>query len=202
MPERTFSEFLNKMSGMHYEQPKSESKPKNRKKKVIKEEEVEDTMPQKSEKPKKTEKNDDVVVKALDYATKFVKVIYDNFTDPNERETVLRSVKNAIELALNERPYSQSSTPFPSPPPSQPAPKTQSETKKETTNEQVELHMNDLTGQPVSIQPQQSEGYDRKLNLGLKVGTNGKQEVDLSSISQKDINEMKMLAGVGEHKEE
>lgn len=220
MPDMSFGDFLNKMVGetdsnrpkKRRPQPQTESQ-KPRKKKPLYEEE-EDKEPEKKEEPKKPKKensmpqnsssSDDIVVKALDYSTRFLKVIYDNFKNEKDRQIVLQSIRSAIDLALggqsvNAQNISQNTS-------TQPRKHSKPEQQSQATNENVEVHMNDLSGQQVDINPKQyyqnqaqevQDGSHRKdLNLGLRVNNDGKQEVDLSNVSPHDMHEMRVLAGV------
>lgn len=198
MPDMSFNDFLGKISGETQDKPrrrlredsepeaKKERKPEPEMKKEKKPE------PEKRKEVSKTNKNDDIVVKAMDYSTRFMKVIYENFSDEKDRRVVLHSIRSAIDFALGD--YSQ---PVQN---SEPRVEKKQLVAQETTNENIEIKMNDLSGQEVSIQQQppidEENIYKQELNLGLKVGNDGKQEVDLSRVSQKDIYEMRVLAGV------
>lgn len=226
MPDMNFGDFLDKMSGKRVERPKSTRSERPRR---IVEEESKEQKPQKpkekEERPKKEEKpentkkeredimpkenntsDDDIVIKALDYSRRFIKVIYDNFKKQEDRRVVLQSIRTAIDLALGDGGYSQpninSNNTQPRQTNSNIAKEEEKHVQQSSQDEGVELHMNDLSGQQVSISPQQphamdeSGGYDRNLSLGLKVNNDGKKEADLSRVSQKEINEMRILAGI------
>lgn len=227
MPDMSFGDFLNRMTGeTSSEKPKKPRPPKReyinegerpKKKRPLREEEEdkEEKPKKKKEEPKQKENNmpqnsssgDDIVVKALDYSTRFLKVIYDNFKNEKDRQVVLQSIRSAIDLALgghsvNAQSITQQNA---SQPPQQPK-KTKPEQQSQATNENIEVKMNDLSGQEVDINPQQyysqqaeevqDGSYRKGLNLGLRVNNDGKQEVDLSNVSQHDIHEMRILAGV------
>ena len=223
MPEMNFGDFLDKMSGKkNYKQPQSVKKPRR----IVEEEEKEEEEPkQKAQKPKqntekpkkekeeeimakdKTSSDDDIVIKALDYSKRFIKVIYDNFKSPSDRRVVLQSIRTAIDLALgdNQARTVQQSQPR----------KTNTNINKEeekqvqqaSQDEGIEIHMNDLSGQEFNMTPQapqsldESEGYNRNLNLDLRVNADGKREADLSRVSQKEMNEMRILAGIEQSQE-
>lgn len=208
MATMEFGDFLDKMTGNYTEKKKktqTESKKTKRPKghQTTKEFETKrKPINEKKEKEISMPKNndstsDDIVVKALDYSTRFLKIIYQNFKDEKERKIVLQSIKATIDLALG----GQGTTPQNIAKQVQAQPQPQPQQKQPTNqNENIELHMNDLSGQEVDIKPQDSgSGYNRNLNLGLKVGNDGKQEVDLSRVSQKEMHEMMVLAGVDEN---
>lgn len=204
MPDMSFGDFLGKMSG-ETNRPKTKKKPL-REEKAKKEEPKTQKEEPRREKPEeerektmpKTNKKDDIIVKAMDYSTKFMKVIYENFSDEKDRTIVLKSIRSAIDLAIGDSTtsYNQNTnTQFQSPPSPQ-----KPEKAEQATNENIEIKMNDLSGQAIDIQQQQPHNeediYRQELNIGLKVGNDGKQEVDLSRLSANDMHEMRVLAGV------
>lgn len=217
MPEMNFGDFLDKMSGkrpqskpqkprriVEEETSKKQKREEPKEKPQNKEPEREPKREEETMAKENTSSDDDIVIKALDYSKRFIKVIYDNFKNKNDRRIVLQSIRTAIDLALgdNQVQYSQ-----------QPVRKTNTNvakqdsvnTEKATKDENIDIHMNDLSGQQFDASQQQyfdeSEGYNRNLNLDVRVGSDGKREVDLSKVSQKEMNEMRVLAGIGENQD-
>lgn len=222
MPDMSFGDFLNKMVGetdsngpkKKRPQPQTENQRPKKKKPLYEEEENNEEPKKKKEEPKKKENSmpqnssssDDIVVKALDYSTRFLKVIYDNFKNEKDRQVVLQSIRSAIDLALGGQSVTAQNISSQNASTQQPKRQSKPEQQTQSTNENVEVHMNDLSGQEVDINPKQyyqqqtqevqDGSYRKGLNLGLKVRNDGKQEVDLSNVSQHDIHEMRVLAGV------
>src|SRR6056297_3192726 len=114
MPEISFGDFLNRMTGEtdSYDKPKkkrpqpqNENQKPKKKRPLHEEEENKEEKPKKKEEPKKKENSmpqnsssgDHIVVKALDYSTRFLKVIYDNFKNEHDRQVVLQSIRSAID---------------------------------------------------------------------------------------------------------
>lgn len=208
MGEISFGDFLNKMSGETSPKKKPQkTEHKKPRRKVITEQEENPKQEPKQEQPMKpkeaSSQSDDIVVKALDYSTRFLKIIYQNFKNEAERKVVLQSIRSAIDLALRDQPVDSTSIAQNQKSPVQS--KSQPKSTQQKTDENIELHMNDLSGQQVEIEQQQPHpepsdpsAYNRNLNLGLKVTNEGKQEVDLSRVSSQDMREMMVLAGVDE----
>lgn len=143
--------------------------------------------------------NEEFLDKAYDYAQGVIKVIRNNFTTTEEKVVMLESLQKAISYYLNnmgiQAPVITQST-------------VQSRKQEIMTEDDWNrmpvtsyeasagnLRMNDLTGQEVKINPTTSS-YNPRLNLGIKMTPDGKQEVDLSGVTSSDITEMKMLAGM------
>jgi len=223
--EDSFSAFLNKMSGetgnrkkqpvVEERQPPKKPAPTQRRR----EEEDYAELPQHEEKKMnrrdverfteeeekpKSAINEEFLDKAYDYAQGVVKVIRNNFKTAEERVVMLESLQKAIQSYLQNigaQPQQQSypqqvseSTLFRSNQMSESEWNNMPRTQYEQTPGAV--RMNNLTGQQVNLNNQQTPAYNPSLNLGVKVTSDGKTEVDLSRVSANDINEMKVLAGL------
>lgn len=151
-----------------------------------------------------------LVERAFDYARIFMKTIRENFSDKHQRRVILETVGNAINMSLgsNQQPVveqrqSQQEQPK----------KPQMMSEKDWNNipnvqadENVQIRMNDFSNQPApQVQYQTSEesgsGYNRNVKLGLKMGKNGQPEVDTSQMTNEDVADMRVLAGIEEVKE-
>lgn len=145
--------------------------------------------------------NEEFLDRAYDYAQGVIKVIRNNFKTAEEKVVMLESLQKAINYYLNnmgvQAPIitTQSAA--------QPLRRQETISEEDwnrmpTTSYEAStgnLKMNDLTGQEVKINPAASS-YNPRLNLGIKMTPDGKQEVDLSGVTSNDINEMKLLAGM------
>jgi len=142
--------------------------------------------------------NEEFLDKAYDYAQGVIKVVRNNFKTSEEKIVMLESLQKAISYYLNNMGIQ---TPVIS--------QTRNTKQQEVMTEEEwnrtpatsyeastgNLKMNDLTGQEVKIN-QTNSVYNPRLNLGIKMTPDGKQEVDLSGITTTDMNEMRLLAGM------
>lgn len=193
--------------------PRTATKPKPRK--IVEDdheeyEEEEEVSYHQEEKPKNKSKIDEEFMdKAYDYAQGIIKVVRNNFKSTEERIVMLREIQKAAAFYLQSVGVQQNSQSFetPIPPTSNDMFATEArmsesewDSMPKIQNEQVShtgVKMNDLTGSEVNIKPVQPTGdYSPNLNLGIKIGPDGKQEADLSGVTQTDINEMRILAGM------
>ena len=147
--------------------------------------------------------NEEFMDKAYDYAHGVIKVVRNNFKTTEEKVAMLESLQKAISSYLHnigvgpityqQNNYSPQSTP--------PAKMSEQEwnnmpTVQTEQFQQGHLKMNNLTGQEFRAAPPSNGAYNPRLNIGIKVTSDGKQEADLSGVTAMDINEMKMLAGL------
>lgn len=155
--------------------------------------------------------DEDFMDKAYDYAQGIVKVVRTNFKSTEERVVMFQAIQKAVSYYLQsvgQKPVqnihsldapmsSEASTPdfFSGPR------MTESEWNNIPSNKYDQtpgsVKMNDLSGQVVESTPPPTNGkYNPRLNLGIKIAPDGKQEADLSGVTPQDINEMRMLAGM------
>jgi len=122
--------------------------------------------------------DEDFIETALDYANVIIKTVKSNFDSPNERRKVFESIRAAINLYLDEQPR-QSYQPSYSQP--------------------VEMHMQDYTGQ--TVETQQPLGMiENKLNIGIKIDERGNKEADISSLTEQEKYNLRVLSGIEEIK--
>lgn len=223
--EMDFSDFLSKMGEetnrrkrrheptpepvQEYRTPKKERRPAPE---PIIEERIDDdfTIPEETQMPQ-SRIDEEFMDKAYDYAQGVIKVIRQNFKSTEERVAMLESLNHAIGYYLQ----SVGAQPF-APIMRESKSKSQhdagiwggatmSESEWDnmprTSSERVPgaIGMNDLTGSSVDIQRETISAtgdYRPDLKLGIKIAPDGKQEADLSAVTQTDINEMLVLSGM------
>lgn len=191
--ELGLNEFLSQLGKDTVSRLDREHKTKEIKKTPIVKEEKRVEMPtQRVEKPKpqieekheqNEELNEDFLEEALDYANVVVKTVRKGFDTAKQRRKVFESIRSAIDIYLGD--YS---------------PKQYSHQQAQpNTSQPTEIHMKDFTNQPVDIQPQKPHGImENKLNIGVKVGHDGKQQADLSGLTQEDYQSLRVLSGIEE----
>jgi hypothetical protein len=152
---------------------------------------------------KKEALSEDFIEKALDYAKIIVKTVRKTFESEDERKKVFEAIRNTVNLFLEEEKPKQYFAPtviggskntaggISSPP-----------NFTETMSEEEWNKMPDVqesVEQDIPFNPQvqtTKTGYKRDLPIALREGRDGKKEVDLSKISEQDINDIKVLAGI------
>ena len=141
----------------------------------------------------KEELDEEIIVeRAFDYARIFMKTIRENFSDKHQRRIILETVRNAINMSLGSQPEQIVSEQRQEPQKQKP--------QDWPDADDTPIRMNDFSDQPAPVQNKMvnEEDYTRNLNLGLKMGPNGQPEVDVSKITNEDINDIKVLAGITE----
>lgn len=202
-----FYSFLNKMDNEtndgkkktvkpeikeHKEPPKKKPEPQNIQEEV------------KLQTQSKEDLREEYVEKGLNYATVFIKSIRKNFKDKEERQIVLESVRTAINLYLGENIKPTYQPPIQERVQTSITPVTISEKDWERlSGEELQGNIpSGVTSNPtlpiksMTTQKPLNEGYNRKLNIDCKLGPNGKPEVDLSTMTDKDVYDIKVLAGL------
>lgn len=164
---------------------------------------------EKSQRSEREESNLDIMEKSLEYTRSVIKVIKENFS-VKEQKMILETLRNTINMSLGEtQTYQESYSPPIRQQYSQPDPQPRilknenaSPMLQGAVMSEEEWNRMGEGEEPVYAPPPQprknvpAKPYNRELNLGLKMGSNGKPEVDLSNVSSQDINEMKLLAGI------
>ncbi len=127
--------------------------------------------------------DEDFVETALDFASVIIKTVKSNFESSNERRKVFESIRSAINLYLDEQPRYNSPQP------------------KQTTSfsTPVEMPLQDYTGQVIETQYPMG-GIDNKLNIGIKVDERGNKEADISSLTEQEKYNLRVLSGIEEIK--
>jgi len=137
--------------------------------------------------------------RAYDYSQSVIKLVRDNFKSVEERTLMFESLINAINYYMGRSSTTVVNNSVASVQESSPmfgsAPVINENEWQKMGSPMDSTGMRDLTGQTVT-QPAPTGNYKTSLNLGLKIGADGKQEADLSGITATDINEMKILAGM------
>ena len=189
-----FLTFLQKMD--NETSPEKKSVKKNTIKPVQKiEKPIQETKPvQESKSVQKIENIEDLreeyAERGLNYASAFIKSIRKNFESKEERNIILESVRAAIDLYLGKSPSPVQVSNY-----SARIPKL-NETKI-PTGEAIDYKINDLTDREVNVQqPLNEENYSRSLDLKMTTLPNGSKTVDISGISQQEIDEIRVLAGI------
>jgi hypothetical protein len=199
MGNTDFFSFLDKME--------NETHPKKQKKPIVESQPKPKPKPQpKVEEPKREHVSENLreefIEKGLDYASAFMKSIRKNFDNKEQRHIILESVRNAINLYLKDSPV------FSTAPIQESRPKPIQQISEKDWNRmngnelQGMIHDVSATG-PTSppnpvITPTRplNEDYNRKINLDIKLNANGQPEVDLSNMTEKDVYDIKKLAGI------
>jgi hypothetical protein len=144
--------------------------------------------------------------KAYDYAQGVIKVIRNNFNTKEERIVMLESVYKAIIRYLDDigSPIVESAPTYvPQLTPRAPTAATPATAAATPAFDRFNPDPTQFEGQEVQLQrpaPMRlHEGdYNPSLNLGVKVNANGQTEADLSKITNKDLQDMKVLMGIGQ----
>lgn len=198
-----------------------ERRPKPKKKEVIVESDYDDepdytqeSVEKFSEPKQKSRINEEFMDRAYDYAQGVIKVVRNNFKTTEERVVMLESLRKAVHYYLesvgatpkdyrsqvneNIQVENQDSSMFSNTPMMS---ESEWNSMPNVSNDQVShtgVKMNDLSGQEVKLnnKPPSTGDYSPRLNLGIKIAPDGKQEADLSGVSSQDINEMRVLAGM------
>lgn len=127
--------------------------------------------------------DEDFVETALDYASVIIKTVKSNFESSNERRKVFESIRSAINLYLDEQPHYNNSQP-----------------KIDTSfSTPVEMPLQDYTGQVIETQYPMG-GIENKLNIGIKVDERGNKEADISSLTEQEKYNLRVLSGIEEIK--
>lgn len=194
--ELGLNDFLSQLGNETISRIERENKSKGIKKTPIVKEEKRVEMPtQRREKPepkpepqieeRHEELNEDFIEEALDYANVIVKTVRKGFDTVEQRRKVFESIRSAIDVYLGDYQYNK--------------PQSYTPTQKSTSQSTNEIHMKDFTNQPVDIKPQRPQGImENKLNIGVKVGHDGKQQADLSGLTQEDYQSLRVLSGIEE----
>jgi len=224
--ERSFSDFLSNMneqtnSGGKKQQYREPEPIEENEEYEDEEDDIEDEdyQPSVSRSENRNERNDrsesnlDIMEKSLEYTRSVIKVIKENFS-AKEQKMILETLRNTINMSLGEsqpQAYQESYSPPARQQYSQPTVTVQPRILKnenaspmlqgtvmseEEWNRMGEGEEQAYTPPPQSKRSAPAKPYNRELNLGLKMGANGKPEVDLSNVTTQDINEMKLLAGI------
>lgn len=163
--------------------------------------------------------DDDIIEKSLDYAKSVLKVVKENFKGKDQK-IMFETLRNTLNMYLGETQQTsyqprveQSSAP------------TRSEIKNETASPMLKgstmteeewnrLDTNNLDAADIYNQGKQipvdqlapktngginesrSRSYSKELPLAVRVNANGKPEVDLSKITSRDMDDMKVLMGL------
>jgi len=201
MAKTTFDEFISQLGKETVRRIEKEKKQYT----LIPEKEVEPPVEQTSQeqeisavKPKAEKKevkrlDEEFIEKALDYAKIVMKTVRQSFSSEEERIKIYESIRSAIDLFLGEEQKSvriNTSTR-----------KYVGETVSSGTMSEEEWNNMPIVqdGQTFVPPPRSSNigEYKRDLQIPLKEGRDGKAEVDLNSIPQKDKDDLKVLMGIG-----
>jgi len=169
---------------------------------------------QEEEREEMNEEND-IIEKSLDYAKSVLKVVRENFRGKDQR-IMFETLRNTLNMYLNE------SSPTPSfqqyvP---QAAPQATNETASpmlrgstmteeewnrldannidaaDIYNQGKQIPVEQLSPKTSNINESKSRAYSKELPLAVRVNANGKPEVDLSKITSRDMDDMKVLMGL------
>lgn len=180
----------------------------------VEENEIEDTCEEEEEEQNEEEQTNeiDIIEKSLDYAKSVLKVVKENFKGRDQR-IMFETLRNTLNMYLgetyqprteqitssnqeikNESPMLKGST------------ITEDEWNKLDTNNldamnvynhEKQIPIEQLTPKINSgINESKSRAYSKELPLAVRVNANGKPEVDLSKITSRDMDDMKVLMGL------
>jgi len=174
--------------------------------------EQENTEQEDIEQEEESEMNDDdIIEKSLDYAKSVLKVVKENF-NKKDQKIVFETLRNTLNMYLGENQQYSIETQVESiQSQKNPSPMlkgstmTEEEWNKLDTNNLDTMNMYNQPQIPVEqltpkasgqINESRSRAYTKELPLAVKINANGKPEVDLSKISSRDVDDMKVLMGL------
>ena len=162
----------------------------------------------------------DIVEKSLDYAKSVLKVVRENFKGKDQR-IMFETLRNTLNMYLNEsspapsvqyipQTTTQSSMPAQSTNEAvSPMLKGSTMTEEEWNrldannidaadiyNQGKQIPVEQLSPKTSNINESKSRAYSKELPLAVRVNANGKPEVDLSKITSRDMDDMKVLMGL------
>lgn len=161
----------------------------------------------------------DIIEKSLDYAKSVLKVVRENFKGKDQR-IMFETLRNTLNMYLNEsspQPSFQQYVPQAAPQaPVQSVNETASPMLKGSTmteeewnrldannidaadiyNQGKQIPVEQLSPKTSNINESKSRAYSKELPLAVRVNANGKPEVDLSKITSRDMDDMKVLMGL------
>lgn len=150
--------------------------------------------------------DEEFIEKAIDYADIVVKTVRKSFNSVAERKKVFESIQSAIDVYLGaygqtRQSKKQSLSPSFFDTSSQPTMK-ESDWNNMPQNSQAPVQgnvkMNDLTGQQITYDRSKSQGMSDKLNIKVHTDATGKKHADLSSLTEGDVSDLQVLAGIKE----
>lgn len=162
----------------------------------------------------------DIIEKSLDYAKSVLKVVRENFKGKDQR-IMFETLRNTLNMYLNEsspapsvqyipQTTTQSSMPVQSTNEAvSPMLKGSTMTEEEWNrldannidaadiyNQGKQIPVEQLSPKTSNINESKSRAYSKELPLAVRVNANGKPEVDLSKITSRDMDDMKVLMGL------
>lgn len=162
----------------------------------------------------------DIIEKSLDYAKSVLKVVRENFKGKDQR-IMFETLRNTLNMYLNEsspapsvqyipQTTTQSSMPVQSTNEAvSPMLKGSTMTEEEWNrldannidaadiyNQGKQIPVEQLSPKTSNINESKSRTYSKELPLAVRVNANGKPEVDLSKITSRDMDDMKVLMGL------
>ena len=162
----------------------------------------------------------DIIEKSLDYAKSVLKVVRENFKGKDQR-IMFETLRNTLNMYLNEsspapsvqyipQTTTQSSMPAQSTNEAvSPMLKGSTMTEEEWNrldannidaadiyNQGKQIPVEQLSPKTSNINESKSRAYSKELPLAVRVNANGKPEVDLSKITSRDMDDMKVLMGL------
>ena len=174
---------------------------------------------QEEEREEMNEEND-IIEKSLDYAKSVLKVVRENFRGKDQR-IMFETLRNTLNMYLNEsspapsvqyipQTTTQSSMPVQSTNEAvSPMLKGSTMTEEEWNrldannidaadiyNQGKQIPVEQLSPKTSNINESKSRAYSKELPLAVRVNANGKPEVDLSKITSRDMDDMKVLMGL------
>lgn len=174
---------------------------------------------QEEEQEEMNEEND-IIEKSLDYAKSVLKVVRENFKGKDQR-IMFETLRNTLNMYLNESSPVPSFSPqatyrAASQVTTQPTNETVSPMLKGSTmteeewnrldannidaadiyNQSKQIPVEQLSPRASNIQESSNRSYSKELPLAVRVNANGKPEVDLSKITSRDMDDMKVLMGL------
>ncbi len=185
----------------------------------INDESFEENNNSEEEQEEMNEEND-IVEKSLDYAKSVLKVVRENFKGKDQR-IMFETLRNTLNMYLNEsspapsvqyipQTTTQSSMPVQSTNEAvSPMLKGSTMTEEEWNrldannidaadiyNQGKQIPVEQLSPKTSNINESKSRTYSKELPLAVRVNANGKPEVDLSKITSRDMDDMKVLMGL------
>lgn len=185
----------------------------------INDESFEENNNSEEEQEEMNEEND-IIEKSLDYAKSVLKVVRENFKGKDQR-IMFETLRNTLNMYLNEsssapsvqyipQTTTQSSMPVQSTNEAvSPMLKGSTMTEEEWNrldannidaadiyNQGKQIPVEQLSPKTSNINESKSRTYSKELPLAVRVNANGKPEVDLSKITSRDMDDMKVLMGL------
>ena len=209
-----FASFLDQMDNEVGHKPK----PKKIAPATIIEEEIEEVIEEDYVEPEpeyisheEAEDESEIVERILTFTSIIMKSIRENFPNKSQKQMAYDSVSNAINMATGRKSTSVTAI---IPPPVEktvipPSVTTGKSIYDFEEGQQVNLNqayvpenITDIETQDINKvkadKPIITEGkdYNSKMDIQMKIGRDGKPEVDMASMSQQDMADMRVIAGI------